>query len=1416
MSIGDPTCFHAYTNIHTQILARAGITQSNPLAALGNILKRGSGLRGSGRSKSSPKPSKNSPTDSPTPKPKVKPKKQKTPTSSPSLGRSSIEPTHSPPKSPKAFRFLRRSSSKKKGNGSLEPEDRSETSSISSLNIHSVVREEEEPMETEPSPQPLTFVKKSPVEENSARDTSQNTTARSPSPLNVSSTSSGSKRDSAYFKTPQVESLFGSDSALFGSSELEALFGKGKSRFGKEKTPERVLEPMEEDAKGRKEEESEKAKVKPGGSSVRARLQMYDKGETSKPLSASTPKVETTKPVKKTRLFESLGDEDLFGSQAKKESSPKPDEKPKTETAKKTEDLRSPKHDEKPMSETTKKARLFEDLGSPKHDEKPNSKKARLFEDLGSPKHDEKPKTETAKKAHLFEDLGSPKHDEKPKTETAKKARLFEDLGSPKHDEKPAKKTHLFESGDEDLFGSQAKKESSPKPDEKPKTETAKKARLFEDLGSPKHDEKPKTETAKKARLFEDLGSPKHDEKPKTETAKTARLFEDLGGDEDLFSSKKQRDEKPKTSTEKKKAHLFEDELFQDDLKPTQSKASPKRDVFGSPEREQASASPRRHGSTPPKDEPDFGVGVTAGLEHSSPTHPLFGESLDTTPAKEAEKPKPDDKKNARTSGILSYDQSPQFSARLMSERRRSKKQLDEFAESLFVDTEVRTVSTDKPPEVINKEEKLDKIAEDLFGEVPSARAKDNKTAEAMNESEEEELDKIAEDLFGEVSSAPAEETTAEAVTEEEELDKIAEALFGEEPVKEAGISAAKLSPVPLEVSEPTSDPLGAMTQKTEEKTRREDLFGSDAMDIEVPSDRGSKEQKSEKSATPDVTAVEVSSSPTPDSKVVAKEVAEKKAESEDTTSKVTSSGMGAKKDESKRTSRYTDSKVKSDSRVNSARSRFDSGNAKSTSPSVSRSRRTTAETVKSAAERKAKAPAKEEKKDAEGGKPSWMVELQKRKEGKKKDQEEKPKVAPAAKPASKEATIPEWQKRVMERRKKSTEEKSPLSSSRSDRLGKSTSSPKSSRVGLKSSNGATGTSSPTTGRKSPAVGRKSPSNGSLTADRKSPSVGRKSPSNSSLVAGRKSPRSANTTTTTSTETRTKSPIRSRYRDELGKSKSAEERAKSPEEKPALAKKPDISVDTTATKVSRKTSFTKIEISSRKVEKKSDSKEEEKKPSWSEDITPSKSPDLDHKEPSPNSQLESTDSPKEPELSKDSTIEVGARGKEAEVKGKKSETDDDVFLSSSEKTESSVSTVDREKEKRHSPSPLLSNALMSSVPDKDSCGSPDSQSRRDSVSSDNGNGQPYRSQSLTHSRSPTPTGPTGPVKLSRSSSSSVPEWKQRLLERKRAGTTASTITLKRSHSRTSSKPKEPEVPGWKKELLAKKAAKSTDAKVHQQ
>ena len=989
-------------------------------------------------------------------------------------------------------------------------------------------------MEAAPSPQQPSSVERSPARENGAMDTTTDTT-KSPfhSALNTTSSSSSEKRYSAYFKTPQVESLFGSDSALFDSGELEALLDKGKSRFNKEKTPDRALEPTQEEPQGRDKEKKEERV--PKGSGVKARLQLYERDENTKPLSASTPK--TDKPAKKTRLFESLEAKDV-----------------------------------------------------------------------------------------------------------------------------------------------KATKEDVSKPSEK----------------------------------------------PEAKSAKVTGLFEDPGEDEELFGSKDldKEKEKPDTDTQRKKARLFEDELFQDDLKPTEPEVaeSPKHHTE---EVAPSSSKPQVEASPSPEDEPDIGHDVSpTDHEPSSPTGPSLAKTQ--TPAKAEEKRKADE---TEPPGILSYEESPQLTAKAILEKRKSKEHLEEFAESLFGEFESRwasTKSTDETTEAEKKEEKeRDKTADPLFEDVPSKPRKESKGTTAE---EREELDKIAESFFGEVTKSPA---------------------------KEGKREAAKTSVEKMEILESVSDPLGAVTGKTqvekesverenenqtslEEKTKEGGLFDDDTMDIKVPSIHESKSSHSkdetseipEKDTTTDASEVpmESSSTPTPpDTKMATEEVEEKKAESkekEDSTTKLTGTRATSRKEEAKRTSRLAESNLKSDSKVSSVRSKFDS---KSSSTSVNRSRKTTAESVKSAAERKARTPAKEEKKDAEGGKPSWIIELQKRKEGKKKEQDTKQKTPP--KEATKEAAIPEWQKRVLERRKRSTEEKASPLTSRSDRLGKGTSSPKSPRTNLRSPN--SGTNLPAAGRKSPATGKKSP------------------------TAGRNSPRS------TTTEMRTKSPARGRNKEEA--SADTKEGDQPSDVKPPLSKKPD------------KTPKAKIEISSKRVEpeKKPDSKEEEKKPSWEEEV---KSPALNQT---------------------DKEVVVNDKDKS------RGETDDDVFL---EKAEDSATTTEKA---RHTPSPHLSSTLLSSVLTKDNGGSG---SRHSSTSSDHELGpseRPFRSQSLSHSRSPTPTGQTGPLKLSSSSSTDVPEWKKKLMERKRSGTTAAVLTSRRPQTKT----KEPEIPPWKKELMAKKAAKSTDTKV---
>ena len=341
-------------------------------------------------------------------------------------------------------------------------------------------------------------------------ETSVDTTKTPTHPALNTTSSSSEKRYSAYFKTPQVESLFGSDSALFGSSELEALLGKGKSRFSKEKTPDRALEQTQKEVqaqdKGKKEEHV------PKGSSVKARLQLYERDEKTKPLSSSTPIA--AKPAKKTRLFESSEDEDMVKSKAAKEEVSKPDEK------------------------------------------------------------------------------------------------------------------------------------------------------------------------------------------PDAKSAKGAGLFEDPGEDEDLFDSKdlEKEKEKPDTDTQRKKARLFEDELFQDDLKPTEPM------VTESPQQrteEPAPSSPKQQEETLPEDEPDIGRDISlTDREPSSPTHPLFGEPLEKTSAKEEHKAD-----ETKTPGILSYEESPQFTAKAISRKRKSKEHLEEFAESLFGEFESRWASTKSP----DKKDEADK-----------------------------------------------------------------------------------------------------------------------------------------------------------------------------------------------------------------------------------------------------------------------------------------------------------------------------------------------------------------------------------------------------------------------------------------------------------------------------------------------------------------------------------------------------------------------------------------------------------------------------------------------------------------------------------------------------------------------------------
>jgi hypothetical protein len=193
-----------------KLMAKVGISQGNPLAALGNILRKGPG-RGSGRDSKSPRREVTV-----TKKPSFKGSKE-------SLRDSindSAEPSGRPSeqKSPKMFRFgIKRSGSRsKKGE---RDDSASDTSSVNSLNVVAV---KEEPMEAESSG--LTVSRSAGVNEGKENigEVIDKTTSAS------EASSKSSNRNSTYFKPPEVEPL----TDLFDSGELDALL---KPNEGEEK-----------------------------------------------------------------------------------------------------------------------------------------------------------------------------------------------------------------------------------------------------------------------------------------------------------------------------------------------------------------------------------------------------------------------------------------------------------------------------------------------------------------------------------------------------------------------------------------------------------------------------------------------------------------------------------------------------------------------------------------------------------------------------------------------------------------------------------------------------------------------------------------------------------------------------------------------------------------------------------------------------------------------------------------------------------------------------------------------------------------------------------------------------------------------------------------------------------------------------
>lgn len=407
----------------------------------------------------------------------------------------------------------------------------------------------------------------------------------------------------------------------------------------------------------------------------------------------------------------------------------------------------------------------------------------------------------------------------------------------------------------------------------------------------------------------------------------------------------------------------------------------------------------------------------------------------------------------------------------------------------------------------------------------------------------------------------------------------------------------------------------------------------------------------------------------------------------------------------SSRSTRPYDSRSKIEpGKVSSARSRFDTSN-QSASPRTSRARATTDLST----ERKLKSSPG----GSDGTSPSWLSDLQKRKEQKIDRTKDKT----ASGKEDKVEDMPDWRKRVHERRKKAAEG-SKVSSS---------------------------TASPKLGRRHETDKVSARTDKPLRRDLRS-NV-RKSPSPS---ATRKSARSTK---------EEKSEIVSKKGDVISKSDAQEETDSKEEMNPTRVEEDTLvskDTDPTEHESSEKDSETKTEVTSpkpeitspkpkiefvsRKVIKKSGSIEHTEEKS---DVTPSETATNDGKD------------------------------KNATEEGLAADTKEEQSLAS----------------KGRSPSPQSPSNLSSQV-------LADSQESQPSSTSSEKEGVPFRSRNMSHSRSPTPTSHTpGPLKLP--ADPEIPEWKKKVLERKKNPTSP-------KQSEPTSKKSEPVVPAWKKELLAKR------------
>ena len=427
----------------------------------------------------------------------------------------------------------------------------------------------------------------------------------------------------------------------------------------------------------------------------------------------------------------------------------------------------------------------------------------------------------------------------------------------------------------------------------------------------------------------------------------------------------------------------------------------------------------------------------------------------------------------------------------------------------------------------------------------------------------------------------------------------------------------------------------------------------------------------------------------------------------------------------SSRSTRSYDTRSKIESgKVSSARSMFDSSSP-SASPRVLKTR-ASAETSRPATERKVKGSIE----GTHSASPSVVLDLQKRRD--QRADRAKEKTTTRVQPSSKdgEEDMPDWRKRIYERRRKAAE-----------------ASAKGSSVASQSKHSSA----------SPQLGQR---HGRVSARMD------KSPQKDLSSDVTKSPSSRSTNRTARSTTKEKPETVRRNNDTTTKLEAAEEtdsktvnEATSSQGNEKLSLNPDLGVDAHSELISE----TATKMSSPKPE-----------------IT-SQKPDIQTRKVEKSSSSEPLD-----EVSSIDTKPPVSAGEGEENKENEEAEEDEVFPPDAKKGATSESTD------------LQSSQIPSNLPGKVLA---DSQSgagpRRSSNSSEQEVGVPFRSRSISRSRSPTPTSITpGPLKLP--TDPGVPEWKKRMLERKKNSTSS-------RKQEPTSKISESVVPAWKKELLAKKS-----------